>query len=114
MNITTKQWAIDTVAERWARQYTPTRILAFGENSDDIYRRLKALPSTATSDDVVRIIGNDSWITLRCDECGRSVDAYVTLGEEQNYESATARICKDCIRKALALFVVEARTDDRP
>lgn len=100
MNITTKQWALSTVAERWKRQYP--------QSHQDIFQKLSALSAVADEDEITKIIGNSSWTRLQCDECGRDVDAYVTIGQEQDYDSSTARICRDCIAKALALFDAEA------
>ena len=42
------------------------------------------------------------WRT--CNECGGEVEDLVEIGEEPDYESATAIVCKSCIEKALLLF----------
>lgn len=46
-------------------------------------------------------IGSVSWTRLKCDECDRDVLSVVQLGQEPDYESATANVCFDCIRRAL-------------
>jgi len=38
-----------------------------------------------------------------CDECGQSKDAVVRVGEEPDYESSTAFVCRDCLSEALGL-----------
>lgn len=38
-----------------------------------------------------------------CDECGQSKDAVVRIGEEPDYESSTAFVCRDCLSEALGL-----------
>ena len=55
-------------------------------------------------DDVDAVIGNSSWTDVKCNECNQYGGPVVTLGEEYDYESATASICEPCLRKALALF----------
>lgn len=39
-----------------------------------------------------------------CDECGRQSDGVIQLGERLNWESSTANICYDCLKKAIAMF----------
>jgi DNA-directed RNA polymerase subunit M/transcription elongation factor TFIIS len=41
---------------------------------------------------------------LHCDECNQEVESLVELGEEPADESNTARVCQDCLEKALALI----------
>lgn len=93
------------VAERWRVQYgisgTWTRTIS--GDSEKVYKRLLALPDTATAKDVEAIIGNDSWTRLTCDQCDREVDAVVELGQRPDYASHAADICLDCLRTALNL-----------
>lgn len=49
----------------------------------------------------------------KCDECQRYVKAVVQVGEELDYESYTARLCLDCVRKAYAL-ASEETTETQP
>ena len=45
-----------------------------------------------------------TWTSVpACDECGHSKDAVVRLGEEPDYESSTAFVCRDCLSEALGL-----------
>ena len=60
--------------------------------------------STIIPDAVNDIIGNQSWTQCSCSECNRDVDAVVQLGQEPDYESSTAWICRDCIKLAAAAF----------
>lgn len=49
-------------------------------------------------------VGHGAQTRLTCNECGRDdADALVTIGEEPDYESATASACLPCLRKAVAL-----------
>lgn len=57
---------------------------------------------TCTANEVNNLIGSD-WTTLTCDQCKEKVKSVVCVGEEPEYESKTAYICEDCLKKALAL-----------
>jgi hypothetical protein len=93
------------VAARWRERYQGTLRQAPDGDKAAIARQLDALdPETATAADVTRIIGNGSWVSLVCDECGEDVPAAVAVGQPPDYESATATVCEPCLRKALALF----------
>ena len=116
MNLITQRMLIRAVAKRWRKQYEPFKYDAplFSERnglSRDLTKRqiaekLDALdPETATADDVANIIGNRSWTRLECHECGREVDAVVEVGEKPDYESATAKLCKDCAEKAASIWL---------
>jgi hypothetical protein len=96
------------VADRWRRQYP--------NDKRDIAEKLVALDkATATPDDVTKIIGNKSWIgPEECDECGTSVEVYVEIGEEPDYESNTAHVCGPCLRKAVGLVDSAENGSERP
>ncbi len=38
-----------------------------------------------------------------CNECGKNADIVVQLGQEPDYESATANICLDCLKRAVEI-----------
>lgn len=99
MELITKQSVVDTALERWAYQYRNGYM-----NKGSITNALLALPKPINADDVNRIIGNDSWTSLTCDECGKEVDAVVMLGQEPDHDSSTAYICKKCLISARKLF----------
>ncbi len=45
-----------------------------------------------------------TWTSVpACNECGESKDAVVRVGEEPDYESSTAFVCRDCLSEALGL-----------
>jgi hypothetical protein len=111
---------IREVAERWAKIYgIHEREIAadpFGYGQGTvagrvyrdpakiaIYEKLKVLDvKTATAEDVAAIIGNTSWAKVQtCYECGNHFDSVIELGEEQDYESHTTWVCKDCLTKAV-------------
>jgi hypothetical protein len=92
---------IRTVAARWEETY---RHWLNDSTKGKILDQLKALNTeTATAKDIFDIIGNWSWTSISCDECGDDKDAVIELGQEPDYESATAHVCIDCLQKAMEL-----------
>ena len=109
----TERDRILTVAERWDAQYSiniegvpprPDNPLASGDTARQISERLHKLNlKKVKASTVNKVIGNDSWTRLTCDECGRDVDAVLTVGQEPDYESRTASICRKCAEKVAAI-----------
>lgn len=77
----------------WARHGLP-------EEREAIHRQL--LECDPTPENVERIL-NGSWTLVYCDECAGHVEAVVELGQEADYDSATAHVCFPCLQKAAAL-----------
>jgi len=103
MRLITQRGLIQEVVKRWEQQY-PERT---GEKAE-IRKKLKALNlKTATAEAIEKIIGNHSWTTIICDECGRDTDQAVEVGQEPDYESATAILCTDCASQAYILATTE-------
>lgn len=99
--VTTKRQRITTVAEEWRRQYFEEEG-GWRGNKEAIYNKLLALDlKTATPQDVKAVIGNDSWTSLWCSECGENVSLYRECGAEDGYDSSTANLCETCLRQAL-------------
>ena len=103
MKLETMRGQVRSVAQRWRAQYGKGRM--HGADKQEIQRRLDALDvETATAADVTAIIGNSSWAgPHECHECRVTTWDAVELGEPPDYESRTATICIDCLRKAVAL-----------
>lgn len=90
------------VADRW-RSQCPISSPFGGENT---YQRLLDLDKeTASPEDVRMIIGNDSWTELSCDQCGQQVNAVIWVGQEPDYDSRTACICRKCLSEAMQLMI---------
>lgn len=98
MNIQHFRPKMRTVAERWKETYFRDggggwNNGAFG-SSEEIYNKLAALdPATATPAQVAAILGNDSWILFRCEECSLMHPIVVSYGD-----SPTVELCLDCLR----------------
>jgi ribosomal protein S14 len=105
MNLVTKTQKIKDVAASWHRQYykKSQRCIPDADKAA-IYEALLALHEGASEDQVAEAIGNRSWTSNRCSECGNDVEALVQVGEEPSYESITAWLCGDCINRAAALL----------
>ncbi len=95
MRIITRDGLATHTAQRWVNRY--------GDDKRDIYDKLKSLGARPRADEVDKIIGNGSWTRTVCDECKEVNLDLVEIGEPQDYESNTANICKECLKKALDL-----------
>lgn len=103
MKIKTTRSEILNVVQRWVEQY-PT-------SNEAKTARLRQLDlETATATDVAAIIGNDTWTSLKCDECQADVSCVIEIGEPPDYESHTVEVCVACLSKAMALAAEERIT----
>lgn len=101
MELITQRKLIQGVAATWAQQY---RHYSAGDKRD-ITIKLEALDgNTATPEDVANIIGNTGWTSIKCNECDCVVIEAVRMGEEPDYESHTAHLCRQCLTMALSLL----------
>lgn len=109
----TTRTEIRIVAERWKQQYAPGWMQLIGDVSSlDIYNRLAALDvESATAADVNAIVGG--WITISCDACDEVVEEAVQVGQEPDYESNTATLCRTCCAAAFALFPANEEHPER-
>jgi len=105
MKIVTKRVSIDSAAERIKLQYCHKgKWKDYPWNPQKRYERLIELPREATEEQVIEIIGNNSWTSNMCDECDTDSEITVILGEPTNYEGHTARICPNCLLLAIQLI----------
>ena len=100
MRIITRQTLANVCADSWKGQYK-----SWPEGSDklEIAEKLTSLGSCPDPDQVDEVIGNTSWTRTRCDECGSVNIPVMELGEDLNYESCTANICRSCLIAALEM-----------
>ena len=111
----TRQSLTNAAADRWRAQYQARdgKWFAFGSDKSAIWERLKALGPHPLPSHVNQIVGNDSWTSCRCDQCNQTVDAVAIVGQEQDYESHTARLCLTCLQKTLALLESSTPSDEQ-
>lgn len=101
MKVITERQLIRTVADRWREQYPE----GCKPHQEDIWKALNGLDKeTSTADDVRELIGNDSWCRIFCNECKEYTGLAIQVGEEPDYDSATANLCMDCLTKAFNLM----------
>ena len=98
MDIIKKTDLIENVYDKWTEQYRGS----IDEDKLLVAVILKTEKPT-TEEHIERIIGNNSWTRNICNECGNDSEITVQLGEEPDYDSATAKICPECLKKALSL-----------
>lgn len=58
---------------------------------------------TVSAEEVNTLIGSD-WTSKTCNECGVKVKTVMQMGEDLDYDSRTANICLDCLKKAVKLM----------
>lgn len=97
MKVITQRDNILNVCVRWRSQYSYKGV---DQDKLDTLKRLESLDlTTCTAGDVNQIIGNDSWTNLHCNECDAKTDWVIMVGEEPDYESRTATLCRACIQR---------------
>lgn len=104
----TERSLIETIVRRWDQHYSPGRL-----GPDEIREQLASLNlAIATVAEINEIIGNDSWTSLSCNECGKRCTELMQLGTEEDYfhEGRIIVCCKDCLIKAYQL-ITEAIND---
>lgn len=92
-----------TAAQRWRDVYFK-RCAWYSLEMKNTYDRLVALGPTPMAADVDSIVGNTSWTSYSCNERGCDRVADVEVGQEADYESLTARLCGQCLQKAVRLL----------
>lgn len=100
MQVLTKRDLVDAIAKRWKQQYP-------GDTGSQILSELMAL-NKPTEQQVSDIIGNQSWTTNTCTECGKNVNVVVLLGYEPVLDNWGCKLCLDCVQKALHLAVLHS------
>lgn len=88
--------------KRW--QYSFKQQAWTSTTHQEIYDRIVALGDNPLSDDVDAILGHKDFTWDRCVECNEYRDCIVSIGEEPDYESATAYVCRGCLVKAIELI----------
>lgn len=106
MRLIKRKELVRGVIDNWRAAYYNGRngTWKHGDDKRVIYEKLVALGPSASADEVDAAIGNGSWTSCRCDECDTEVEAVIQVGQEPDYESATAKLCLDCVKNALGRF----------
>ena len=90
MFLLTERFLISEVAKRWLKQYPE-----LPDWKRVVYEKLCKIDlSKASAIEVNQIIGNDTWITQRCDVCHNNILPAVVVGSD---ESIT--VCHKCVKQ---------------
>jgi len=105
MEVITKEYVLSSIPNRLKEQYYNDKDgwKDYPWNPKDRYERIVAIGEGITEERATEIT-NSSWTNLDCHECGQNVDKVVVLGEKPDYESNTAQVCFNCLKKALDLI----------
>ena len=74
------------------------------KGQEEKYLALLALGENPLSDDVDRVLGRKGFTWNQCGECKEYVDCIVSIGEEPDWETRTAYVCRSCLVKAIELI----------
>lgn len=102
MKVITRQGLANSAPARWAEVYGNGHF-ASQPDKQEVLAKLAALAHPIDPDKVDAIIGNTSWTTQSCHECGRESELVIEVGQEPDYESCTANMCIGCLEAALSL-----------
>jgi len=95
---------------RWQSTYQSGYKELWGSDKEKIGSQLRDMREAAmdgaplTPEMVNEVIGNTSWTSVECDECGKQVESAMMVGQEEDHDSRTATICLLCLKKAVALL----------
>lgn len=103
MRIISRSSKAASSAVAWFNAYFDKGRWIYGEDKRLKWEALKALGDKPNPDDVDRVIGNPTWTSTRCDECGTLPEVVVMVGDEPDYESNTVHLCTECIIKLRAM-----------
>lgn len=99
MKIETRQTKANEVIEEVRRDCESKHCSHYNQQ---VLESLKQLGDSPNPDDVDAVYGCKRT-TIQCNECKSENSLVVArLGDEPDYESSTAWICLDCLRKAVA------------
>lgn len=101
MIIITERSKILNIVDDWKEQHKGCRYPWY----EEVLGKLSKLDlKTVSSEEISTLLGVDGWTSLTCNECGKEVKKVIRVGEEPNYETATAYMCKDCLSKAFSMI----------
>ena len=105
MYIVSRSELIKSTPDRWFRQYKNYEYGSSSFRHREKCDELSALKWPFSAEDVNKIIGNDSWTIMKCDECKMDAEELVHLGDEVDYDATYADVCFECLNKAAKMLV---------
>lgn len=111
IHITTRRDVIKAVPASFKRQYGHRPNDHLFRSPRTIGYAIEALEAldveNCDAQAVNDIIGNRSWTAHDCDNCGKTCEVLVHLGEEPDYEARYQDLCEGCLGSALDLLKVK-------
>lgn len=83
-------------ADDWFDRYANMGKWGQWANSEEIYKKLRALGENPEPQKVNEIIGNTSWTTESCDVCGRRATRWLAI----KTDSGVTNVCERCFEVA--------------
>lgn len=99
MWVDTEKEAIRSAPKRWADQYRNYKDRGDKFDKSPKTEKLLALSEPYSAEEINEIIGNDSWTSVRCDECRKQSKAVASF--DINAGEYTHSICRDCLISAV-------------
>ena len=100
-----------SVADRWRDFYRgdwrADRRLNDGRTSAEVEIAIRALPVTATKEQINEVIGNNSWTYMHCTQCHENVSTVLVLEEPHGPHQlrwASFRLCLPCAKRDVAML----------
>ncbi len=106
MRIITKRERIKGVLKSWESTYKEYKGREGWEDKFEIQSKLCKLDfKICSAEEVKKIIGNDTWTELLCDECEKDSDLIVRFLEryECEYEANPCDLCLSCLKESIKL-----------
>ena len=101
--IVTERDLIKNVVSQWEGVYGSGR-----HGDDSLLKKLERLRrldlDTVSASEINSIIGNATWTTDRCSQCGGYSSPVIVVGQVPDYESSTATLCRPCFDEAAACW----------
>lgn len=104
VRLETRHSRASVAAQQWKRDHLRRGDWRHDDPHLDQYLSLVSLGDDTEPDAVDAIVGGGYWTACRCDDCDKVVDSVVILGDEPDYDSNTAYVCRPCLEKALELI----------
>lgn len=106
MKLITTQQLVDQCAESWKSQYFKNSVwdsvwdysMKKSASAKLIYDELL---KCTTKQQIVELMGQDSWVSLRCPNCGAIVDEIVYF--DDGHDEDSYYLCFECVENALKL-----------
>lgn len=106
MKVLRKRDHLDSVPDRWRRQYA-NLFDRYPEKVEISLKLDKLEKGVFSAQDVEYIIGNKSWTEHECDLCEKDYETLIRIGDDPDHDARWLDVCEGCLRKALHMAMHE-------